>query len=84
MSGLPKPIKRPRKLGPCAVAVIDLLQELGVTNPQFFKTHHARVAFVHRGEHHTFHFPCTPRSGTEAAKRVRSKLARQIGAHTNG
>lgn len=75
----PKPIPHPRKLGPCAVAVLDLLQENGVTYPQFFKTHHARVEFVFRGRELVYHFPCTPRSDGQAVKRHRSKLAKLMG-----
>lgn len=73
----PKPIPRPRKLGACAVAIIDVLGEHGVSG-EFFKTKHARVEFVFAGRPLTFHFPCTPRDDDNAAKRVRSKLQKLI------
>ncbi len=75
----PKPIPHPRKLGACAVALLDLLRECGVTHAQFFKTHHARVEFTFIGKPIVYHFPCTPRSDDVAAKRHRSKLAKIMG-----
>lgn len=75
----PKPIPHPRKLGACAIAVLDELQARGVTHPQFFKNHHARVEFEYLGRPMMFHFPCTPRDGDIAAKRARAKLQKLMG-----
>lgn len=77
---LPKPIPRPRKLGVCAIAILDLLAERGVTGARFFKTHHARVEFDYLGRPIVFYFACTPKSGDVAAKRTRAKLAKLMGA----
>lgn len=74
-----KPVPHPRKLGPCAIAVLDELQLRGVTHPQFFKTHHARVEFVFAGRALKFYFACTPRCADTAAKRTRAQLQKLMG-----
>lgn len=74
----PQPIKRPRRLGACAAAILDLLQERGITGAQFFKTKHARVEFTYQGRALVYHFPTTPRDDGFAVKRHTARVVKLI------
>jgi len=68
------PIKRPRKLGEVAEAIVKLLHERRITGAQFFKSKHARVEFEHNGKLVVFYFACTPKDPTAQAQRARRNL----------
>lgn len=73
-----KPIPHPRRLGACAVAIMDVLDRHGIAGAEFFKPRHAVVKFEYRGHRLTYHFPTTPRSADNACKRHSARLEKLI------
>lgn len=73
-----KPLKEPRRLGPVARAIVDLLQNYGITGARFYKTKHFRVEFEVFEETVSAHFACTPRDDGRAARIVTRRIERQI------
>ena len=75
-----KPIKRPRVLGPVAVALVKMMQCYGITGYRFYKVTHGQVEFevFEGGPTRKMHFACTPGSPESAAKQAARKLERLI------
>lgn len=74
-----QPIPHPRRLGPTARAIVDMLHEHKITGAQFYKRKHARVEFEFGGRPFVYHFACTPRSDDDSVKQAKKAIAKMIG-----